>query len=580
MNKLLIKTRLTLLAAVLLGLSLLLAATGLLELRGANTTLRSIYQDRIVPLEQIKRVADAYAVDIVDAAHKARDGALTLEAAAASISKARGTVEQEWRAYSATEMTAEEEALAARAEPLMKAADGAAQALLDILRRGDAEGLRHYAAQEMYPAIDPVAGIMGELSALQLRVAGQAYADSQQAYEAKVWLTVGLVSVLGLGAALFAWALVRSITRPLADAVELAEAVAAGDLTRTVRPEGRDETARLMQALQTMTQGLAGMVTQVVQSSESIATGTSQIAIGNADLSQRTEEQASALQQTSATMTQLGSTVRNNSDNARQAEQLAQSASGLAVGGGQVVGRVVDTMRGIHESSRKISEIIGVIDGIAFQTNILALNAAVEAARAGEQGRGFAVVAGEVRGLAQRSAEAAKEIKTLITGSVEQVEQGGALADEAGRSMEEIVAAIRRVSDIVAEISAASVEQSSGVGQVEQAVSQMDQVTQQNAALVEESAAAAEALKHQAQGLVELVAAFKLAPGSRAQALHPSGEVPAGGTAVALAPAAVAPVERADPPAARVLAQPKVLPARANHDAALVKTGADDWESF
>jgi methyl-accepting chemotaxis protein len=252
------------------------------------------------------------------------------------------------------------------------------------------------------------------------------------------------------------------------------------------------------------------IVSAVRGNSDGVATASAQIAQGNADLSQRTEQQASALQQTAATMDELGATVRNNADNAQQANQLAAGASSVAARGGEVVGQVVGTMRGINDSSKKIAEIIGVIDGIAFQTNILALNAAVEAARAGEQGRGFAVVAGEVRALAQRSAAAAREIKALITSSVEQVEHGSALVDQAGHTMEEIVGAIRRVSDIVAEISTASHEQSSGVGQVGQAVAQMDQSTQQNAALVEQSAAAAESLKQQAQELVDTVAVFKL----------------------------------------------------------------------
>jgi len=247
-----------------------------------------------------------------------------------------------------------------------------------------------------------------------------------------------------------------------------------------------------------------------------VATASAQIAQGNQDLSGRTEQQASALQQTAATMDELGSTVRNNADNAKQANQLALGASAVAVRGGGVVGQVVETMKGINQSSRKIADIIGVIDGIAFQTNILALNAAVEAARAGEQGRGFAVVASEVRSLAQRSAEAAKQIKVLISASVERVEQGTAQVDQAGRTMEEIVGAIKRVSDIVGEISAASAEQSSGVSQVGEAVTQMDQATQQNAALVEESAAAAQSLQQQAQQLVEAVAIFKLQQDERA----------------------------------------------------------------
>ncbi|MDB5820076.1 MAG: methyl-accepting chemotaxis protein [Rhizobacter sp.] len=308
--------------------------------------------------------------------------------------------------------------------------------------------------------------------------------------------------------------MVRSLTRALgaepADLGLAAQKIAHGDLTplanATHAPIGS-----VFASLATMQASLAGIVRDVRGASESIATGSSQIASGNADLSQRTEEQASALQQTAATMDQLGTTVRHNADNAREADQLALGASTIAQRGGSVVGQVVVTMRGINESSRKISDIIGVIDGIAFQTNILALNAAVEAARAGEQGRGFAVVATEVRNLAQRSAAAAKEIKLLIGSSVGQLEQGTLLVDEAGRTMTEIVAAIARVSGVVGEISTASAQQSAGVIQVGQAVSQMDQVTQQNAALVEQSAAAAESLRQQAKQMVDTVAVFRLA---------------------------------------------------------------------
>jgi len=292
-------------------------------------------------------------------------------------------------------------------------------------------------------------------------------------------------------------------------AVRTMGAVAEGDLSTVVHVRPGDSTS-LMARLAAMQRSLSDTVSLVRSGSEGVATASSQIAQGNQDLSGRTEQQASALQQTSATMDELGATVRNNADNARQANQLALGASAVAVKGGEVVGKVVETMKGINHSSKKIADIISVIDGIAFQTNILALNAAVEAARAGEQGRGFAVVAAEVRSLAQRSAEAAKEIKTLISASVERVNRGTQLVGEAGKTMEEIVVAIRRVSDIVGEISSASAEQSSGVAQVGQAVTQMDHATQQNAALVEESAAAAESLRQQAQQLVQAVAVFKL----------------------------------------------------------------------
>ncbi len=317
------------------------------------------------------------------------------------------------------------------------------------------------------------------------------------------------VLILAMGG-LCAWLITRSITQPLNEAVQAAARVASGDLSFALHVHSGDETGQLLQALKDMQTQLSTVVADVRSNAEGVATASSEIAAGNLNLSQRTEQQAAALQQTAATMDELSATVRNNADNARQANQLASGASSVAARGGEVVNQVVDTMRAINQSSKKISDIIAVIDGIAFQTNILALNAAVEAARAGEQGRGFAVVAGEVRSLAQRSAEAAKEIKTLITNSVEQVEQGSTLVGQAGMTMAEIVRAITRVNDIVAEISEASSEQSTGVSQVCQAVSQMDHATQQNAALVEESAAAAEGLKGQAQQMVHAVSVFKL----------------------------------------------------------------------
>ena len=340
-----------------------------------------------------------------------------------------------------------------------------------------------------------------------------ASANAKKVYAQARLTLLGLIGVALLLGSLLAWFITRQLLRQLggepATAVAVARAVAQGDLTTPIRLKSGDQGS-LLAWLQTMQQDLAKAVMDVRKGSEHVAFASAEIASGNQDLSGRTEQQAGELQQTASTMEQLGSTVRANADNARQASQLAQGASGVAVQGGDVVGQVVDTMKGIQESSRRISDIIGVIDGIAFQTNILALNAAVEAARAGEQGRGFAVVAGEVRNLAQRSAEAAREIKGLITVSVERVEQGTSLVDPAGTTMQEVVTAVQRVTAIIGEISAASSEQSSGVATVGEAIARMDQGTQQNAALVEQSAAAADSLKQQAQQLVQAVAVFKL----------------------------------------------------------------------
>jgi len=311
-------------------------------------------------------------------------------------------------------------------------------------------------------------------------------------------------------AGLIAYLVTRSITAPLSRAVKVAETVAAGDLTSHFDTSSKDETGQLLRALRAMNDNLLQIVRQVRHGTDTIATASSEIASGNLDLSSRTEQQASSLEETASSMEELTSTVKQNAANAQQANQLAMSASVVAVEGGSVVGKVVNTMESINASSRKIVDIISVIDGIAFQTNILALNAAVEAARAGEQGRGFAVVASEVRTLAQRSAAAAKEIKALIDDSVVQVDSGSKLVEQAGHTMDEVVASVRRVTAIVGEISEASREQSEGIEQVNQAVLQMDQVTQQNAALVEEAAAAAQSLQDQASKLTHIVGVFKI----------------------------------------------------------------------
>ncbi|WP_350327442.1 methyl-accepting chemotaxis protein [Pectobacterium aroidearum] len=345
-------------------------------------------------------------------------------------------------------------------------------------------------------------------------------------------VTGALSAIIGV---LIAWVLTRSIVQPLARAVRATQAVAAGDLTHNVQPEGRDEAAQLLHALQDMTVRLRTIVGEVRQGSESIAGASSQLAAGNIDLSSRTEEQASALQETAASIEQLSSTVRQNADNARQANQLAQSTTQQAQSGGQLVTEVVETMGAIDSSSKKIVDIIGVIDSIAFQTNILALNAAVEAARAGEQGRGFAVVASEVRSLAQRSASAAKEIKELIDRSVQTVEAGNRLVVQAGASIQDIVNGVRKVSDLVGEISSASNEQTMGIEQVNVAVNQMEVTTQQNASLVNEASAATQSLQQQAAQLAETVSQFRLGNS------HQIARTPAAAPTLALQPALAAP---------------------------------------
>ncbi len=359
-----------------------------------------------------------------------------------------------------------------------------------------------------------------DLVKYQTEAVATANSEAQSAYKSARMMMVLMTGIAVLLAAAVVYWITRSITNPIHEAVDMAQRVAGGDLTTEKHSTSSDETGELLQALMNMNEALARTVGQVRAGSDTIATASNQIASGNLDLSSRTEQQASSLEETASSMEELTSTVSQNADNARQANQLVVAASEFAVRGGKVVGQVVSTMSSIKESSGRIVDIISVIDGIAFQTNILALNAAVEAARAGEQGRGFAVVAAEVRNLAQRSAAAAKEIKELINTSVETVDVGSRLVDEAGVTMEGIVKAVKQVADIMSEIAHASEEQSSGIAQVNQAIVQMDDVTQQNAALVEEAAAAAQSMRDQADLLAQAVSVFKLsgAPGRLALA--------------------------------------------------------------
>ena len=412
-------------------------------------------------------------------------------------------------------------------------------------------------------------------------------AVQQRAYIAVGGSVLALLLVLGFG---LAWAVRRALSQlggEPEEAMATARAITQGDLSNAVSLRTGDNSS-LMFSLAEMQTSLARVVTNVRQGSEGVATASAEIAQGNHDLSARTESQASALEQTAASMEQLNATVKQNADSARQANQLAMNASTVAIKGGEVVGQVVETMKGINDASRKISDIISVIDGIAFQTNILALNAAVEAARAGEQGRGFAVVASEVRSLAGRSADAAKEIKSLINASVERVEKGTALVGQAGVTMTEVVSSIRRVTDIMGEISAASNEQASGVAQVGEAVTQMDRVTQQNAALVEEMAAAASSLKSQAEDLVGTVAVFKLSGNAAPGHVRSAPAARSMPRAPAVAPRVLAaPMRQLGPkglaPGAKPAAQPAALKAVSDAPAkssAPAKSGDDDWETF
>ncbi len=425
----------------------------------------------------------------------------------------------------------------------------------------NSEGAAKIIAGKIDPLNQQTLGHLTRLVDMQ-QAAAKAFLDNSVRDDQRlmmIMMACGAVALL-LGVGLAVW-IARAIVVPLAGAVSIAKKVAAGELTSQVFVEGKDETSELLQALKDMNESLSKTVGDVRSGTETITIASQEIAAGNADLSSRTESQASSLEETASSMEELTSTVKQNADNARQANQLAVSASSVAVKGGAVVSQVVDTMGSIKESSRKIVDIIGVIDGIAFQTNILALNAAVEAARAGEQGRGFAVVAAEVRTLAQRSAAAAKEIKVLIGDSVDKVDVGTRLVGEAGDTMNEIVGSIARVTDIMNEITSASREQEAGIVQITEAISQMGSVTQQNAALVEEAAAAAQALLEQATELSTVVGVFKLGEASAAAAPVQASAPRKNVATLKRAPAAVA-----------APARPRVAMAR-------VANGGE-WESF
>jgi methyl-accepting chemotaxis protein len=445
--------------------------------------------------------------------------------------------------------------------------------LADEHKQADAIAMTQ-AGEALY---EKVGHTLDELIAFNTRGAQTASEAGDRMYvNARVAIIVAVLLVALLGAGL---ALVVSgqVSAPVASAAGVLKAVAQGDLTQVVEVNRRDEIGDMQAALRDMMHSLTEMVHAVRAGADSVATASTQIAQGNTDLSARTETQASSLEETAASVEEMAGTVRTNADNAMQANQLASAASEVAAHGGQVVGQVVSTMNDIQASSRKIADIIGVIDGIAFQTNILALNAAVEAARAGEQGRGFAVVAGEVRSLAQRSAQAAREIKTLIQDSVEKVNAGGQLVDAAGATMNDVVTQVRKVTDLVGEIAHASAEQSQGISQINQAVSQLDQATQQNAALVEESMAAAESLRSQAQKLTQAVAAFRIrsshqpvvrASAAPLAALTPVPAAPARSRAASPAPKAMTP------------SSPLTLPVPKKAEPEAVAAATDDWETF
>ncbi|MBB3117170.1 methyl-accepting chemotaxis protein [Pseudoduganella violacea] len=558
---------------VLLVLVVLMAVLGMVRMRQIEDQLLDIAKVNNVEAQLLVRMR----VTILDRAIAARNVVLLTEAADMKPEAERIEANEKKYAEAETELNRMFSTLAAttdKEKASMVKIKASEQAVLPPIRKVVELGLANrneeavkVLMKEVRPAQRVWLDDINELLAFEDKLNQEAIQEAESVYaNARNWMVAITVAAIVFGLAI-AWWITRSVTQPINAAVEAAQTVASGDLTREIQVNTNDETGQLLQALKEMSGSLEDIVGRVRHGTNAIAVASSEIANGNMDLSSRTEQQASSLEETASSMEELTSTVQQNADNARQANQLVVSATEVAVKGGSIVTQVVETMGAINASATKIVDIISVIDGIAFQTNILALNAAVEAARAGEQGRGFAVVASEVRNLAQRSAAAAKEIKALIGDSVEKVQTGSKLVDEAGGIMQEVVKSVQHVSDIISEITSASVEQSTGISQVNQAIVQMDDVTQQNASLVEQAAAAAGSLKDQAEGLVQVVSVFKInggAANSYASAPKPQAR----------------PVAAAMPkPAPRKIAV-KSAAAPRGMAASKPAAGGDDWEEF
>ena len=577
MKNLTIKARLI---GAMAFLSLLLAGIGLAglnSLSSTNASLRTVYDDRLVAMGMLHKIGTNLLVQQIELGNAA-DAEPDLRARPLADVRSRSAdSDKVWSAYMATYLTPEESLLAktfAASHAAMR--EKALQPMMAALAAGDKEQAVMLLHFTLDPAMEAADKALEALVQLQLDVGKQEYVASQRRYDVFHALSIGSIALgVAVGAVMGYW-LLGAILKPLRKAIEVAEAVAAGDLTQRIDVTSNDEMGQLTAALKRMNDSLATIVTKVRQGTETITVASGEIASGNADLSSRTETQASSLEETASSMEELTSTVQHNTESARSADELAHEAAAVAQRGGAVVAQVVQTMGAINQSSSKIADIIGVIDGIAFQTNILALNAAVEAARAGEQGRGFAVVASEVRNLAQRSAAAAKEIKTLIGDSVAQVGAGSKLVDQAGATMQEVVSSVERVTGMMSSILSASVQQSAGIEQINQAVAEMDTATQQNAALVEQAAAAAESLQDQARALEQAVSVFRLSgAGAPAPALTQAAARLAAPVRAALkAPAARRPA--AAP--ARAAASAQRLDAPRGRPATAVADG--DWEEF
>ncbi|MBB5402453.1 methyl-accepting chemotaxis protein [Paraburkholderia youngii] len=587
-----IKARIGLTMAFLAALLVAIGVFGLFGMGRSNDAYEATFTDAMPSAVNIGN-AEIYAARERLALDRAAFLVGTPEAAS-TIERARmlgSTSDMWWKKYLDLPRDADEDRLAQDVAAKRNTLHQQLEAFATAIEANDQSKLVEH-AKNLQAVFNDLVTADDALRKYQFDSAKQGFDSAQNSFHVFRMVSIGALVLGVLAAALSYLTLSRAIARPLDEALGHFEAIAAGDLRRPVVVTSRDEMGQLLEGIARMQHSLTETVRSVRGGSESIATATRQIAAGNVDLSSRTEEQASALQETASSMEQLTGTVRQNADNARQASALAANASEIANKGSAVVGQVVGTMGDINQSSAKIADIISIIEGIAFQTNILALNAAVEAARAGEEGRGFAVVAGEVRSLAQRSSAAAKEIKELIDTSVERVQSGSALVDEAGRTMSEIIGAVQRVTDIMGEIASASEEQSGGIEQVARAVTQMDEVTQQNAALVEEAAAAASSLEEQAARLRNVVAVFQLDDSGRgghdgASALaapkRPVSTSPVAARARKHTPAAAQAAMPAKPATVAAVA-PRVgaapAPTRAPARSAATAGGDQDWETF
>lgn len=575
-NNMTIKSRLIVVVGFLSTLLVGIGGIGVYGMNQMDTAFKGVYDDRVLPLGDLGVVLDRIQrirFNTVISSYSENPAIVTERKILNDQRFAEiGTL---WPQYMATRLTAEESALAKDFEQQWKNLSQSVDRSMSAALNKEFKAAQQNLHDDLFTKFDAAHTTMFKLLDLQRVLGSNEYESAHGVYQKLLTLSNTMTAVSLILAIVTGFLLLRAIIRPLNEAVTIANAVASGDLTTRIEVNSTNETGRLLQALKTMNDNLLDLVGKVRSSTESIATASSEIASGNMDLSQRTEEQASSLEETASSMEELTSTVRQNADNARQANQLAVGASEVAMKGGSVVGQVVQTMSSINDSSKKVVEIISVIDGIAFQTNILALNAAVEAARAGEQGRGFAVVATEVRTLAQRSAAAAKEIKELINDSVAKVDEGTKLVDEAGSTMNEIVAAVKRVTDIMSEISAASQEQSSGIEQINQAVLQMDEATQQNAALVEEASAAAESMQEQSNVLTQAVSVFRFEHhgGQAATASTPKKQQP--DTLIKLPNRRPAPKKAVTDVKTNATSEKLAAPSRK-----AAASGREDWEEF